>query len=344
MIKVSVIIPCRNEVSFIEQVLLSVINGKRAGLEIEVIVADGMSDDGTREIICRIGKAYPQVRLLDNPEQIVPYALNRAIEASHGEVIVRMDAHAEYPDDYVWSLVNSLIETGADNVGGIWKIVPGDNTLEAKVAAIASANRFGVGNAYYRIGSDKHREVDTVPFGCYRRHVFNSIGLFDTDMVRNQDDEFNARLRKMGGKIILIPSIVIRYFARPTIRQLGTMFYQYAYFKPLGNLKTGQITTFRQLGPPALVGGWLLMAGLSIFFNTPRGGLVILSLLYLSFIYLIALKEAIAHGLGGRGLTLLGRCFLTMHISYGFGYLKGLLDFSLRKLHRRRTIKAPLSR
>lgn len=342
--RVSVIVPCWNERAFIERVLASIINGQTSDLEVEVLVVDGMSTDGTREIVERFARLYPQVRLLDNQDRVVPQALNLGIKEARGEIILRMDAHAEYPHDYVGRLASALMESGADNVGGVWQIVPGAETLEAQVAAIASAHPLGVGNAHYRIGADKPIEVDTVPFGCYRREVFDRIGLFDTDMVRNQDDELNARLIASGGKILLIPSIVIRYFARPTIRQLAKMFYQYGYFKPLGNLKAGRITTMRQLGPPALVAGASLALVLGAVFPPLLPWFFACASAYLGVIGAVASREARKRRLGIAGAFLLARCFVQMHFAYGLGYLLGLFDFRLRGIHSKRKVHVASTR
>ncbi|GJQ23461.1 MAG: hypothetical protein HBSAPP01_12510 [Candidatus Brocadia sapporoensis] len=205
---ISIIIPSRNEEKFIDKCLDSIIAQDYSKEKLEILVVDGMSNDKTREFIKGYSKQHRYIKLLDNPGKIVPTAMNTGIRDAHGEIIIRMDAHNIYEKDYVSKCVKYLQEYNVDNVGGIWVTLPGSNTLIAQSIAFALSHPFGVGNAYFRIGSKEPRYVDTVPFGCYKREVFQRIGLFDEDLVRNQDDEFNLRLTKNGGKLLLVPDIV----------------------------------------------------------------------------------------------------------------------------------------
>ena len=216
---------------------------------LEILVVDGMSDDGCRTVVEGLTAQQSSIRLLDNPSRITPAALNTGIEAAKGDVIMRMDAHAIYLPDYIARSVEDLEHYGCDNVGGVWEIHPGDQTVMARAIAVAQGHPFAVGNAYYRIGVKEPRWVDTVPFGCFRKDVFDRVGLFDMDLIRNQDDEFNARLIRHGGRILLDPAIRCRYFARSTLVQVVQMFYQYGYYKPLAAMKVGRVMTVRQLVP-----------------------------------------------------------------------------------------------
>ena len=218
--RVSIVMPCRNEAAYIGPCLDSVLATDYPLDRMEVLVADGRSDDGTREIVERCAAQHPCVRLLDNPARITPAALNTAIRVATGDVIIRMDAHGVYPRDYVPRLVRALEETGADNVGGVVITLPADDTPSARAIALAFSHPLGVGNAYFRIGVAGPRWVDTVPFGCFRRELFDRVGMFDEEMVRNQDDEFNLRLIGHGGRILLLPDVVARYYAR---RSLGAV-------------------------------------------------------------------------------------------------------------------------
>jgi glycosyltransferase involved in cell wall biosynthesis len=251
--RISIIVPCYNEAGFIKKLLENIIEQDYPREKSEVYIVDGMSTDGTRDIIAGFISEYPFIRLLDNERRYVPFALNKGLSASTGEVIVRMDAHSEYPFDYVTRLVNQLYQLNADNVGGAWITLPGDAKVKSLAIATAMASPFGVGNAHYRLTMNEIREVDTVPFGCFRREVFKRIGLFDEDLLRNQDDTYNAKLKKSGGKIFLIPDIKIRYYARTSVTSTIKMFYQYGLFKPLGNRKTSRPATLRQLIPPGFV-------------------------------------------------------------------------------------------
>jgi glycosyltransferase involved in cell wall biosynthesis len=261
---VSVIIPCRNEIRFIDA-LLKTLNSQDWPIDkVEWIIVDGVSDDGTREHLLKSLGNYPALKVLDNPAKYVPQALNMAILQAKGDVIVRMDAHSGYPVDYISRLVRALDEHNADNTGGVWITQPGANTTEAMAIALATSHPLGIGNASYRLGADRPKEVDTVPYGCFRRDVFTRFGMFDEDMIRNQDDELNARIVKGGGKILLLPDVFIEYHARETVMKMSSMFYQYGLFKPLVNLKVGSPATLRQFAPPILVLGSLLVITLLI--------------------------------------------------------------------------------
>ena len=218
-----------------------------------MLVVDGMSTDGTRKIVAEFARDHPFIKLLDNPRRITPAALNIGIAQARGDIIIRVDAHSTYPPNYLSSLVAWQEKTGADNVGGAWRILPGGDTPMARAIAVGLAHPFGVGNAYYRIGASAPRWVDTVPFGCYRREVFTRIGLFDEDHVRTEDDEFNLRLRKNGGRILLVPEIVIDYYARESLPKIWRMYYYYGYFKPLVARKLGLVLSLRHLIPSLLV-------------------------------------------------------------------------------------------
>ncbi len=279
-----------------------------------------------REIISGFIKSYSFIHLLDNEKRYVPFALNKGISISTGEVIIRLDAHAEYPNNYVSRLVHLLYQLNADNVGGSWITLPGDSTVKSQAIASALASPFGVGNAHYRLSINATREVDTVPFGCYRREVFDRVGLFDEDLLRNQDDSFNARLKNNGGKIFLIPDIKIRYYARTSIKSILKMFYQYGLFKPLGNRKINRPATFRQLIPPIFVLFLIFTIIASIFSRFALLldviGLSVYLLMDLIFSFTISGKKS------KPGLTFyLPWIFFLIHISYGIGYLTGIVKF-----------------
>jgi cellulose synthase/poly-beta-1,6-N-acetylglucosamine synthase-like glycosyltransferase len=340
---VSIIIPCRDEEKFIAHCIDSILSNTYPKEKMEILVVDGMSDDKTREIIEEYAKSYPFIRLLDNPSRSIPAALNIGVRNVKGQIVVRMDAHSTYDKNYIANCVKYLIRYRADNVGGVWVTVPANNSLVARSIALALSHRFGVGNADYRIGAKEPKYVDTVPFGCYRRDVFDRVGLYDEDMLRNEDDEFNSRLIKKGGRILLVPEIISYYRARDSLQKLWRMGYQYGYFKPLVLIKTGKVFTFRQLVPPLFVMGLLLSAGLSLiskFFLVPL--LLILgsySLANSAFSFSLAAKN----GTGVFLFTLIA--FSTLHFSYAFGYLMGILNFVIIKNHKKRKIyDIPLTR
>jgi glycosyltransferase involved in cell wall biosynthesis len=324
---VSIIIPCRNEVGYIEHCLDSILAGEYPVDHLQILVADGRSTDGTREILESYTRRHPAVVLLDNPQGTTPSGLNAAIRAAGGSIVVRMDAHVLYPADYIRRLVDALHESGADNVGGVLETLPAEDTPIARAIALGMSHRFGVGNAHFRVGLTERREVDTVPFGCFRRDVFNRVGLFDEELIRNQDDEFNFRLIARGGRVLLLPDVSCRYFARPSLRQLSRMYYQYGYFKPLVVRKIGRVMTVRQLVPALLVGTLTTLSLLGFHWPVARAGLALVLALYAGAILSCVAVSVKTHGIRcGMALAVV---FPVLHFSYGIGFLLGVLDHLL---------------
>ena len=321
---VSVIMPCRNEARHITACLDSILAGDYPADRLEVLVADGRSDDGTAALLEAYAAAHPAVRVLDNPQRTTPAGLNAAIGAASGEVVLRMDAHVVYPGDYIRRLVRALEETGADNVGGVIRTSPADGSAVARAIAVGLSHPFGVGNSWFRIGSAHRRWVDTVPFGCWRREVFERIGLFDEQLVRNQDDELNFRLSRAGGRILLLPEVVSEYFARGSLRMLARMYGQYGWFKPLVARKLGRVTTLRQLVPPAFVAGTLLLALAGTAWSPARAALAALLVVYAAATAVCAVQAGRRHG--PRCVLALLAVFPVIHFSYGIGFLGGLAE------------------
>ncbi len=324
---VTVIVPCRNERRFIERCLASIVATGYPADRMEILVVDGMSDDGTRDIIAASIARDTRISMLDNPARTSPAAMNIGIKRARGDVILRMDAHCEYPPDYIPALVSALETTGAANVGGVTAVVPAADTPVAKAIAIALSHVAGMGDSHFRIGAKEAKWVDTVPFGCWKRETFERVGLFDESLPRNQDDEFNMRLSRSGGRILLLPTVVTRYFGRETLAQLRRMFYQYGYFKPLAAIRSGSRLRPRQFAPAALVLGLLARHAP----RAPEHGLV------------EGGRDRVRVLRGGRrsadGVDLrrqsVGAAFLavlpTMHLAYGVGFLRGTLQFAILK-------------
>ena len=357
---VSIVIPCRNEEEYISRLLEDILSQNYPHNKMEIFVVDGMSNDGTREIVNRYSDRHPFIHLIDNEERTTPYALNKGINNAKNELVIRMDVHASYPDDYIYQLVSNGDELNADNVGGVCVTMPAADTLKAKAIALGISHPFGVGNSYFRIGSKKIREVDTVPFGCYKKEVFEQIGLFDEQLTRNQDDEFNGRLVKNKGKIFLVPEIKILYYPRSSWKNLAKMYYQYGYFKPLVNIKLGSPATLRQFVPLIFV---LSLAATfltsfaffpMIFLFSFVLGLYVIANSYFS---LNVARRCQANNFPnsskkkqGRLLTVIKFApimfitFAIVHFSYGTGYIKGILDFVLMKKHKRKMKEVSVSR
>lgn len=296
--------------------------------DMEVILIDGMSTDDTRATVQNFVNKYDFIKFLDNPDKIVSHALNIGIKVSTGEIIIRIDSHCIYPVNYFSVLVDQLIRLEADNVGGVWRTLPAKNTVLCKSIAIGSSHMFGIGNSLHKIGAKNIVATDTVPFGCYKRTIFDRIGYFDPELIRNQDDEFNGRIIKNGGSIYLIPSLVIDYYARDKVSKMAKMFYQYGLFKPLVNRKLGSPATLRQFFPFIFVLGLILGFSLSFFFKSLFWITGAVLILYYIMALTFSAFEAIKYR-NFRLIFLLPYVFFVIHLSYGWGYLVGIFKFLL---------------
>lgn len=315
---VTVVMPIRNEGNYIEKSLGAVLHQDYPSEKMEIIIADGMSTDNTRDII-RTMQAQYSLTLIDNPSKYVPAGLNRAIRLAKGEVIIRVDGHCELASDYVRRCVTYLDgHPDVDCVGGA--LVTVGETLVARTIAVAMSSPFGVGGVAFRTGSQKGRLVDTLAFGAYRRDVFDKIGLFDEELVRNQDDEFNVRLTQTGGLIWLDPDITSTYYSRAGFKGLWKQYFQYGFYKVRVMQKRGTIPSWRHLVPSAFVGGLFLSMVLALITKQP------LWLLLAAGPY--AFANSIASLLTARKnmvmLPILPIAFLILHLSYGLGFLGGL--------------------
>lgn len=324
-LQVSIILPCRNEARYIRSCLESVVASTFSKDQLELLVVDGCSDDGTREVISEFSKRYPWIKLLDNARGITPVALNIGIQSARGRIVIRMDAHTLYPPEYVSKLVHWIDCSDADNVGGLCITRPANETPKANAIAAALSHPWGVGNSHFRIGTSEPKWVDTVPFGCYRREVFDRVGLFNETLVRNQDDEFNHRLIKRGGRILLVPDITSYYTARESLGMVWTMFYQYGYFKPLAARMIGGVMTIRQLIPSAFV---ISMVSTAVFAPWSHIMAILFGVIVIAYVTSdIGIAAGVAWRRGVRcGLWSMA-VFPTIHASYGIGYLRGILDF-----------------
>jgi glycosyltransferase involved in cell wall biosynthesis len=307
---VSIVIPCRNEEQHIARCLDSVLASDYPRERLEILVADGRSRDGTLPILVRYAALHPTILLLDNPRGTTPAGLNVAIRAASGDIVIRMDAQALYPPDYISRLVAGLQESGADKVGGVIVTVPADDSPTAQAIAVGQSHPFGVGN--------------TVAFGCYRREIFDRIGLFDEELIRNQDDEFNFRLITQGGRVLLLPDIVSHNDARYSFRQLSHTYYEQGYFKPLVARKAGRAMTVGQLIPAVLVACLSTLAALAAWIPAARYLFALLGGGYALLVVVFAASGARSHGL--RCAAALTVVFPVLHFSYGSGFLQGIRD------------------
>lgn len=326
---VSVIIPCRNEERFIGGCLDSILGGDYPADRFEVVVVDGRSDDRTVSILEDYARRFPQVHVLDNPRRITPAALNIALGAARGPLIARVDAHAVYPAYYLSRLVAALEETGADSVGGLIETCPAADTAVARAIAAAMSHPLGVGNSHFRVGSPTRRTVDHVPFFCCRKEVFDRVGGFDEELVRNQDGEFSTRLIRQGGKIVLIPDVVSRYFARDSLTKLARMFFQYGYFKVLTTKKVGRVMTVRQVVPAAFMLALVITGLASLWLDVALIPFVGMILAYASVVIVFGMRTI--GKLGLRSALVLCAAFPLMHFSYGFGSIRRAVELLARR-------------
>jgi glycosyltransferase involved in cell wall biosynthesis len=318
----SIIIPCRNEEDAIEGCLRSILDQDPVPGDIEVIVADGLSCDHTGEIIQRVAKEDHRVRLIMNPGRIVSTGLNAAIAVARGQVIIRMDAHTVYAKDYIRQCLDVLRETGAENVGGP-ALTRALGPVQIAIAA-AYHSSFAVGGARFHDPSYEGF-VDTVPYGCWPRAVFSRIGLFDEQLVRNQDDEFNLRLTRAGGKIWQSPRIRSWYRTRDTLIGLFQQYAQYGYWKVRVIQKHKLPASFRHLVPAGFLLALTTLLIVSLLWAPAIWAFLGLLLAYAACN--LAACMATASKNGWRLLHLLPLVFATYHFSYGLGFLRGIWDF-----------------
>lgn len=322
---VTVMMPIRNEARFIEKSLCAVIAQDYPTERMEILVVDGLSNDGTCAIVRKIAGQDPRIRLIENPERIVPTALNQSIRAARGSVLIRVDGHAIISQDYVTRCIHNLSTISADCVGGVLYTV--GETLVARAIALAQSSRFGVGNAAFRHATTP-QYVDTIAFGAYRREIFDRIGLFDAELVRNQDDELNFRLTRSGGRIWLDPLIHATYFSRSTLRGLWKQYYEYGFWKVRVIQKHKRPASLRHLVP------LLFVVTLVLSFTLALATGLVLPVAMITVGYLVASLVAsvrIAQRKGLRFVFLLPCAFSIMHFAYGLGFLVGMPYFAWRK-------------
>ncbi|MFL6227686.1 MAG: glycosyltransferase family 2 protein [Pyrinomonadaceae bacterium] len=328
---VTVIMPVRDEAAFIACSLAAVLAQDYPRERMEIVVADGMSADGTREIVRSHAAHDPRVRLVDNAGRIAPTGLNAALRVARGDVIVRVDGHCEIAPDYVHRCVECLEGGDVEGVGGPIETV--GQTRTARAIAAAMSSNFGVGGSAFRTVRDRRMLVDSVAFPAYTRRAIERAGLFDEELVRNQDDEYNYRLRALGARLLLAPEIRSRYYSRATLGQLRRQYFQYGYWKVRVMQKHPRQMSARQFAPPLFATALLVSAALSPLFAAARLALASTAAAYLAANLCASILTAKKHG--WRLLPLLPAAFATLHLAYGFGFLAGLVKFRNRWRDRR---------
>jgi succinoglycan biosynthesis protein ExoA len=323
---VSIIVPCYNEHATIRKLLEAILSQTFEREKIEVIISDGFSTDDTRDVIAAFQSQNPDlnVRVVDNAAGSIPAALNQAIGAARGEIILRLDAHSMPYPDYVARCKQALEEGRGWNVGGVWEVRPGAHSWAARAIAVAASHPLGVGDAQYRL-SPQAGEVDTVPFGSFHRTLIDKIGPFDETLLSNEDYEFNARVRGSGGKVWLDPAIRSVYFARATFGALARQYWRYGLWKWRMLQRYPATLRWRQALPPLFVlslGGLLV---LSLLFDLAVWMLIAEICIYLAVLALAGLKAAIQRGQWSLMVGLPLAIFI-MHSAWGGGFLSSMIS------------------
>lgn len=321
---VSVIVPCYNEEKFIGKCLESILNQDYPKKKLEILVVDGISDDKTREIVKNYNKRYPFIKLLDNSKKFTPSAFNVGIKKSEGNIIILMGAHARYEKNYVSKCVKYLEKYKADNVGGILKTVSSENTIIAKIITLSISHPFGTGDSHFKIGSKKPKLVDTVFGGCYKKEIFDKIGFFNENLIRSQDMEFNLRLKRAGGKILLVPDIISYYYPKSNLKD---------FF--IHNFKDGiwAIYPLKFVKIPLKLRHYIPFLFVSSLLGTGLLGIFIpiffwLFLLILGSYFLVAIYFSIKLGVKEKDIKfslLMPMVFACRHVGYGLGSIWGLI-------------------
>jgi succinoglycan biosynthesis protein ExoA len=338
--KISLLIPMLNEAQHVES-LAADVDGQTFVGELEMIVADGGSTDGSAPLLrdACLRRGIP-LTVIDNPHGSVSHALNLCLRRATGELIVRLDCHTRYPADYLERLASTSAATDAWNVGAVVE-VEGESTTERAVAC-ALDNPFGGANWSRQSTATAPVEVDTVSFGAFRKIAFERAGTFDEDLVRNQDDEFNLRLRRAGGRVVLDPSIRVRYRPRGSFRSLARQYYEYGYWKVVVMAKHRRVLSARSLLPIGLVASLALLGLAAPLSQLARWLLVGEVLAYASLAIVFGARGIARRRESWSLLPLVLVAFPVCHLSYGFGMLRGVTRAATGSAQRFRFLKGEL--
>lgn len=326
MPSISIIIPCYNEQTSICTLLEAIYAQNFPRNDLELIIADGMSTDGTRAQIAEFSNSHPDLRItvVDNTRRNIPAGLNRALKETKGEIIIRLDAHSIPYPDYIERCVADLEAGLGENVGGVWEIRPGTQTWMAQSIAYAAALPLGVGDALYR-HAGKSASVDTVPFGAFKRELLALVGSFDETLLTNEDYEFNARIRKSGGKVWLDHTIRSIYISRSSFSELAAQYFRYGYWKWRMLRRYPSTLRLRQALPPLFVLSLLVLGVAGIFLPLSRAILAAEMIIYIFTLLVVGFQTAIKNK---NFPFFLGTpvAISFMHLSWGAGFLWSMIS------------------
>jgi succinoglycan biosynthesis protein ExoA len=324
--EVSIVIPCLNEEKNILDLLEAIFHQTFGYKKLEVIIADGLSEDQTRTKIAEFQENHPDlsIQIIDNPARRIPTGLNLAIRAAQAPIICRMDAHAIPAADYIERSVEALTANLGDNVGGVIDVKPGADSLIAKAISIATAHPLGVGDAKYRWAT-KAGEADTVAFGTYYKAKVEEIGYYNETLRVNEDYEFNSRLRASGGKIWIDPLIRAVYYSRATLKTLAKQYFIYGFWKFRMLRRNPETLRWRQALPPVFVLGILMLLLLSAFFIWAR--ILLIACLGVYLLILTAASAKVALNKSDLRLVFgIPLAISSMHFCWGAGFWWSLLN------------------
>jgi glycosyltransferase involved in cell wall biosynthesis len=298
---------------------------------------DGQSDDRSADIVRDFIGLNPAVRLITNPKRTTPWAMNIGIVEARGSVIIKADAHSTFNPDYIPLAVKFLHEYQADDIGGVLETHPGSDTRSARAVACVLSNWFGAGNSYFRIGSNQPRWVDTVAYGCYRRDVFERIGLYNTNLARSQDIDLNRRLRKAGGRILLHPALRISYYSSPTLISFFSHNFTDGEWAIIPAIWGSLSISLRHMVPMALVLALVIAGILSIYFNPAAWTLLTMTLVYVAFTTVMSVLNG--HQNHDHMLTpYIMMAYFCRHFGYGTGSIWGLIRLMTSRMAWRRLL------
>jgi len=332
LIKISIIIPIRNEEKYIIECITSIINFDYPQEYLEVIFVDGESEDNTLKIIEAYMKDYSHIKVLKNIKRIVPTAMNIGLNIAKGEYICRLDAHASYPSDYISKLLEWSLKLDADNVGAVCLTRVKSNSYIARAIQFVMSDKFGVGNSLFRIGVKKEMLVDTVPFGFYKKEIFDKIGYYNENLARAEDMELNKRLRQNGGKIFLIPNIQCIYYPRETLYAFAKNRFETGKWVILASFLTKKlnILSLRHFIPFIFILMQMILLSLSFFSSAFIS--ILIGILFLYSIILGFRSLFIQRSVRLSLNTLL--VYFTLHTSYGLGSFWGILKVLYNKIRK----------